>query len=152
MAIDLKREVLAALMGVQLLGRGSAHHIAMIVSSNVRQKVTRQKISQTLQKLTSDGEVKYLSVPQVWTAVRWNDGMAALLNDPGGPAGLEMTVDDGIAFAHEWSKGMTFHAGSQGWRVVCRLLADEIERLRRGEFICQKCGIRKDSECSHGDF
>lgn len=25
-------------------------------------------------------------------------------------------------------------------------LADEIERLRRGEFICRKCGLRKDAD------
>ena len=26
--------------------------------------------------------------------------------------------------------------------------ADEIEKLRRGEFICQRCGLRKDGERS----
>ena len=30
--------------------------------------------------------------------------------------------------------------------------ADEIERLRRGEYICSRCGIRKDGEGEHGDF
>lgn len=28
----------------------------------------------------------------------------------------------------------------------------EIERLRRGEFICTKCGLRKNSEHEQGDF
>lgn len=29
----------------------------------------------------------------------------------------------------------------------------EVERLRRGEFICQKCGLRKDGEQSaKGEF
>lgn len=28
----------------------------------------------------------------------------------------------------------------------------EIERLRRGEFICTKCGVRKDGEGPKGDF
>lgn len=43
---------------------------------------------------------------------------------------LKMTVDEAIAFADEWSRGMTLHADSQGWRVVCLLLADEVRRLR----------------------
>lgn len=44
--------------------------------------------------------------------------------------GVDMTIDQAIAFADEWSEGMTFFAGSQGWRVVCRLLADEVRRQR----------------------
>ena len=46
------------------------------------------------------------------------------------PIGIDMTIDQAIAFADEWSDGMTFLAGSQGWRVVCRLLADEVRRQR----------------------
>ena len=30
--------------------------------------------------------------------------------------------------------------------------AAEIERLRRGEFICSKCGLRKDAEKTDADF
>lgn len=48
------------------------------------------------------------------------------------PLGIDMKVDEAIAFADEWSAGMTFFPGSQGWRVVCRLLADEVRRLRAG--------------------
>lgn len=65
---------------------------------------------------------------------------------------LKMTVDEAIVFADEWSRGMTIHEGSQGWRVVCMILADEVRNLRRGEFICQKCGLRKDDEHEHGEF
>ena len=36
---------------------------------------------------------------------------------------MKMTTDEAIAFADEWADGMTFHEGSQGWRVVCKLLA-----------------------------
>lgn len=61
---------------------------------------------------------------------------------------LKMTIDECLEFSDEWSRGMTIHEGSQGWRVVCMLLAEEVRRLRRGEFICQKCGLRKDSEHS----
>ena len=28
----------------------------------------------------------------------------------------------------------------------------EIEELNRGEFICRKCGLRKDAEFEKGDF
>ena len=31
-------------------------------------------------------------------------------------------------------------------------LRKEIEQLKRGEFICQKCGLRKDGEAKKGDF
>jgi len=57
-----------------------------------------------------------------------------------------MTIDEALEFADSWSRGMTIHEDSQGWRVVCMLLAEEVRRLRRGEFICQRCGIRKDGE------
>lgn len=43
---------------------------------------------------------------------------------------LKMTIDEAIAFADEWSRGMTIHEDSQGWRVVCMLLADEVRKLR----------------------
>lgn len=59
---------------------------------------------------------------------------------------LKMTVDDALGFADEWSRGLTLHEGSEGWRVVCMLLAEEVRRQRRGEFICGKCGLRKDGE------
>lgn len=65
---------------------------------------------------------------------------------------LKMTVDEAIAFADEWSRGTTYHEDSQGWRVVCMLLADEVRNMRRGEFICQKCGLRKDDEHERGEF
>jgi hypothetical protein len=43
---------------------------------------------------------------------------------------LNMTIDECLAFADEWSRGQTFHADSQGWRVVCLLLAEEVRRGR----------------------
>lgn len=43
---------------------------------------------------------------------------------------LKMTVDDALEFADEWVRGMTIHEGSQGWRVVCMVLAEEVRRLR----------------------
>jgi len=46
---------------------------------------------------------------------------------------LKMTIDEALEFADEWSRGMTIYEGSQGWRVVCMLLAEEVRRLRRGD-------------------
>lgn len=41
-----------------------------------------------------------------------------------------MTIDDAIAFAKEWSRGVPVDGSVQGWRVVCAVLATEIDRLR----------------------
>ena len=41
-----------------------------------------------------------------------------------------MTVDEALQYADEWVKGQTFYPGSQGWRVVCAVLAAEVRRLR----------------------
>lgn len=43
---------------------------------------------------------------------------------------FKMTIDDALAYADEWSRGHYFHADSQGWRVVCLILAEEVRRLR----------------------
>lgn len=59
---------------------------------------------------------------------------------------LKMTIDECLEFADEWSRGMTIHEGSQGWRVVCMLLAEEVRFRRNGECICIKCGLRQDCE------
>lgn len=46
---------------------------------------------------------------------------------------VKMTIEEAIEFADEWSRGMTLHEGSQGWRVVCLLLAEEVRRLTQVE-------------------
>lgn len=66
---------------------------------------------------------------------------------------VAMTTDQAIELADEWIRGVTFHHGSEGWRIACKLLADEVRRLRRGESICTKCGLRQDAEPQIvGDF
>lgn len=42
----------------------------------------------------------------------------------------------------------TCHAGCTRAGCVNARLRAEVEALRRGEFICRKCGLRKDSELS----
>ena len=41
---------------------------------------------------------------------------------------LKMTIEEALEFADEWSRGLTLNEGSQGWRVVCLLLAEEVRR------------------------
>ena len=48
---------------------------------------------------------------------------------------VKMSIDECIEFADEWSRGMTIHEGSQGWRVVCMLLANEVRLLRGDRFV-----------------
>ena len=39
-----------------------------------------------------------------------------------------------------------------GLRAELERLKAEVEALKRGEFICAKCGLRKDSDHPKGDF
>ena len=64
-------------------------------------------------------------------ASAWSTELGGSLPDLLEPPVLKMTVDEAIEFADQWSRGMTIHEGSQGWRVVCMLLADEVRKLRR---------------------
>ena len=41
-----------------------------------------------------------------------------------------MQIEQALQFADQWSEGHTFYEGSQGWRVVCAVLAAEVRRLR----------------------
>lgn len=43
---------------------------------------------------------------------------------------VAMTVEQAIEFARVWQKGLTVYPGAMGWRVVCMVLADEVERLQ----------------------
>jgi hypothetical protein len=43
----------------------------------------------------------------------------------------------------------------QRWQKACKerdAANAQIERLKRGEYICAKCGLRKDGEGERGDF
>jgi hypothetical protein len=48
---------------------------------------------------------------------------------------VKMTVDEALEYADEWAQGMSFYEGSQGWRVVCAILAAEIRRLREAKLV-----------------
>lgn len=59
---------------------------------------------------------------------------------------LKMTIGEALEFADSWSRGMTIHEDSQGWRVVCMLLAEEVRMRQKGQCICIKCGLRQAGE------
>ena len=65
---------------------------------------------------------------------------------------IKMTIDECLEYADEQSIGMSIYADSNGWRVVCMLLAEEVRKLRKHEYICNQCGIRKDSETEKAEF
>ena len=56
---------------------------------------------------------------------------------------IKMTIDECLEFAEQWSRGMTMHEGSQGWRVVCMLLAEEVRRLRSEDDVTKEELIAK---------
>ncbi len=41
-----------------------------------------------------------------------------------------MQVNEALANADEWIKGVMLYEGAQGWRVACATLAAEVRRLR----------------------
>lgn len=65
---------------------------------------------------------------------------------------IKMTIDECLEYSDIWARGITVHSDSQGWRVVCMLLAEEVRKLRKHEYICNQCGIRKDSETEKAEF
>lgn len=70
---------------------------------------------------------------------------------------LKMTFEEALEFADEWSRGLTLHEGSQGWRVVCMLLAEEVRRLRdagnlAADFLRQEAAILRDCHTLGGQW
>jgi hypothetical protein len=54
---------------------------------------------------------------------------------------VKMTIDEALEYADEWAQETTFHEESQGWRVVCAILALEVRQLRDAKSL----GFRRDS-------
>lgn len=50
---------------------------------------------------------------------------------------FKMTVEEALELADMWSQGLTLSEGSEGWRVVCIILAEEVRRVS-DELICKK--------------
>ena len=58
--------------------------------------------------------------------------------------GITMPADYSFASVNDYVHGVERHFEELQW--LCLGLATEIEKLRKGEFICQKCGLRKNDE------
>jgi hypothetical protein len=57
--------------------------------------------------------------------------------------GITMPADYSFATVNDYVHGMD--ADFEDLQALCLGMSTHIEKLMRGEFICQRCGIRKDS-------
>lgn len=60
--------------------------------------------------------------------------------------GITMPADYSFAAVNDYVHDVDRHFEELQWLALG--MATELEKLRKGEFICRKCGLRKDSE--HG--
>lgn len=58
--------------------------------------------------------------------------------------GISMPADYSFATINSFVHGMDVHF--EDLVNLCLGMADYIDKMKRGEFICTKCGLRKDSE------
>lgn len=60
--------------------------------------------------------------------------------------GITIPADYSFATVNDYVHGMG--VSFEDLQSLCLGMADHIDKLRRGEFICKKCGLRKDGEPS----
>lgn len=58
--------------------------------------------------------------------------------------GVTIPADYSFAVVNDYVHGIDRHFEELQWLALG--MATEIEKLRKGEFICRKCGLRKDGE------
>lgn len=58
--------------------------------------------------------------------------------------GVTMPADYSFAAVNDYVHGVDRYFEELQWLALG--MATEIEKLRKGEFICRKCGLRKDGE------
>lgn len=58
--------------------------------------------------------------------------------------GITMPADYTFDTINDYVHGLDVHF--EDLQALCLGMANHIDKLRRGEFICQRCGLRKDSE------
>ena len=64
--------------------------------------------------------------------------------------GVTFPADYSFATVNDYVHGVDRFFEELQW--LCLGMANEIDKLRRGEYICQRCGIRKDAEHEKGNF
>ncbi len=57
--------------------------------------------------------------------------------------GITMPADYSFASVNDYVHGLDVNF--EDLQYLCLGMANHIEKLNRGEFICQQCGLRKDS-------
>lgn len=57
--------------------------------------------------------------------------------------GITMPADYSFATVNDYIHGM--HVDFEDLQALCLGMASHIDKLMRGEFICMRCGLRKDS-------
>lgn len=60
--------------------------------------------------------------------------------------GITMPADYSFDAVNDYVHGMEVHF--EELQALCLGMADHIDKLRSGEFICRRCGLRKNSERS----
>ena len=60
--------------------------------------------------------------------------------------GITMPADYSFATVNDYVHGIDVHF--EELQALCLGMAAHIEKLMRGEFICQRCGLRKNSSQS----
>lgn len=59
-------------------------------------------------------------------------------------SGITMPADYSFETVNDYVHGM--EVNFEDLQALCLGMANHIDKLKRGEFICHRCGIRKDSE------
>jgi hypothetical protein len=58
--------------------------------------------------------------------------------------GITMPADYSFATVNDFVHGLDVHY--EDLQSLCLGMADHIDKLRRGEFICRRCGLRKNAD------
>jgi len=58
--------------------------------------------------------------------------------------GITMPADYSFATVNDYVHGLEVHF--EDLQALCLGMADHIDKLQRGEYICKQCGLRKDGE------
>ena len=62
-------------------------------------------------------------------------------------------MPDNLKQRLEWAKFVvTSDAEPDNIGIAAHVVLAELERLEKGEFICRKCGLRKDGEHAYSEF
>ena len=62
-------------------------------------------------------------------------------------------MPDNLKQRLEWAKSViSLDAEPDNMGIAAHVVLAELEKLEKGEFICKKCGLRKNDEHERGEF